>query len=108
MKLKTKNSRMKVKDNEVEIRIAKDTPLSPSMNLINRFKFQRKTMGLNKAWENFIIDFIFEMDNDEAIQGMKDIATLLQTQNVVLICTCTDGAHCHRNLVKRMIENRYL
>jgi len=110
MNINSKSSRMKCNEEEIEINItrSKGSVLSPSWNLLNRFKFQKKTMGLNKAWENFIIDFIFEMDNDESIQAMEDIAKLSLKHNVALICTCVDADHCHRSLVKRMIENRYL
>lgn len=110
MSLKIKSSRMKIKNDEIEINImrSKGSVLSPSWNLLNRFKFQKKHMGLNKAWGNYVIDFIFEMDNDESIKAMKQIAKLSLTQDVVLICSCVDAEHCHRSLVKRMIEQRYL
>lgn len=110
MGINIKSSRMKIGKDEVKIDItrSKSSVLSPSFNLLNRLKFQKKTMGLTKAWENFIIDFIFEMDNDESIQAMEEIATLSLKQNIILVCSCVDAEHCHRSLVKRMIENRYL
>ena len=110
MNINIKSTRMKISQNEVEINIMRSngSVLSPSWNLLNKFKFQKKTMGLNKAWENFIIDFIFEMDNDAAINAMKDIAKISIKQDVALVCSCVDAAHCHRSLIKRMIEQRYL
>ncbi len=110
MNINIKSSRMKISKNEIKIDItrSKGSVLSPSWNLLNRFKFQKKTMGLNKAWENYVIDFIFEMDNDESIKAMEDIAKLSLKQDVALVCSCVDAEHCHRSLVKRMIENRYL
>lgn len=110
MVLNIKSSRMKISKGEFKINItrANGSILAPSFNLLKRFKFQKKTMGLTKAWENFIIDFIFEMDNDESIQAMEDIAKLSLKRDVTLVCSCVDAEHCHRSLVKRMIENRYL
>lgn len=101
---------MKCDNGDIKIYItqSKNSVLAPSWNLLNRFKFQKKAIGMNKAWENYIIDFIFEMDNDASIKAMKDIAELSLKQDVSLICTCVDAGHCHRSLVKRMIENRYL
>ena len=105
-----RNNRMKRKDGELEICITRnvDHPLSPSWMLLNRFKLQKKTLGLKAAWNNYVVDFVFEMDNDVSILHMKKIAELAHTQNVVLTCYCNDEEHCHRSLIKRMIERRFM
>ena len=108
--LKIRSARMKIEDGELEICITRtvDHPLSPSWELLNRFKLQKKTKGLKVAWDNYIIDFIFEMENDVSVLHMKKIAELAETQDVVLTCYCNDQGHCHRSLIKRMIERRFM
>ena len=109
--LKIRSARMKIEDGEVEIRITRGKEnhvLSPSWMLLNRFKLQKKTMGLKTAWDNYIVDFVFEMDNDICIKEMEKIAEMAATKNVVLTCYCSDEEHCHRSLIKRMIERRFM
>jgi uncharacterized protein YeaO (DUF488 family) len=108
--LKIRSARTKRNDGEtvIEITRKKGHVLSPSWTLLNRFKLQKKTLGLKTAWDNYLIDFVFEMDNEQCIKEMARIAELAQTQDVVLTCYCNDEMHCHRSAIKRMIEKRFM
>lgn len=71
--------------------------LSPSWELLNDYKHGK----IN--WDSYEKRFKQEMKNDICIAEMRKIKYLAKNKDVYLICFEKSG-HCHRHVLKKMIE----
>lgn len=56
------------------------------------------------SWEQYEKRFKNEMQNSEQQKAIKEITSLLKKQNVTLLCWEKSDHHCHRRLLKELIE----
>ncbi len=73
--------------------------LAPSYELLMDYKEKR----IN--WNQYVVRYKKEMDNDACRSIMKIIKKLSEVQDVYLVCVCYNkDKRCHRFLLKDMIE----
>lgn len=91
-----------------------DRRLSPSVELLDAFQGKRRERGrvverdlAALPWETYVERFQQEMTGAEASAAIREYARLsLAGQTVTFLCFCADEAHCHRSLVRRLVEAR--
>lgn len=75
--------------------------LGTALPLIRAWKAGRIT------WPELGRKFKAQMAGDpEAQASLKELAARARTETLTLLCGCEDEAHCHRTLLKAMIERR--
>ena len=74
--------------------------LSPSATLIS----EAKAAADPKAWAAFERKFRREMKSPAASQLLDVLALLSHGGNFSLGCYCDDEQHCHRSVLKKLIE----
>ena len=85
-------------EDEVKIRVARPSILSPSKQLLHDYK----EMGI--SWDEYTERFIEEIVNSpNALEKIYKIVELLKTQNVRLICY-EKNPPCHRFILFDMIN----
>lgn len=72
--------------------------LSPSWELLRDYKSEK----IN--WEQYVKRFKQEMNNDRCIAEMRKIKLAANDREVYLICYEKSSYHCHRSILKQMIE----
>jgi len=81
----------------------------------NSFDEWRKELGtapeLIKAWKAGTITwaelskrFKAQMKDHQAQASLQELARRARTERLTLLCGCGDEKHCHRSLLKAMIE----
>lgn len=89
--------------------------LSPFWNTINNFKRETESIGKEAAWENFIPDYLNDINTIGADREIKSIINLVeiydkQNLHVYLACYCNTSKFCHRFLlfdkIDKLIVNR--
>lgn len=73
--------------------------LSPSYELLMDYKNKKIT------WNQYVIRFKKEMDNEACKTEMKRIKDLSKVRDVYLVCVCSNkNKRCHRYILIDMIE----
>jgi uncharacterized protein YeaO (DUF488 family) len=65
--------------------------------------------GAPIGWEEYRRRYLEEMKGDEAREAIDVLAEQVASgKTITLLCSsaCTDGIHCHRFLLKKLIEDR--
>ncbi|VVM89996.1 hypothetical protein PS676_02723 [Pseudomonas fluorescens] len=76
--------------------------LSPSAELVT----EAKAAADEKAWEGFKRKFKAEM-NQPAPSHLLDLLAALSHQTSLSVgCYCEDEAHCHRSVLRELLEAR--
>lgn len=57
-------------------------------------------------WDEYARRYLEEIQNDEAQQALQELTAVAAEGTVTLMCICRDEAHCHRRLLKDLIEHR--
>jgi uncharacterized protein YeaO (DUF488 family) len=79
--------------------------LSPSADLVRAALDAQKT-GDAKAWQNFVRHFRAEMKGSDAARLLDMLAALSHQTDFSLGCYCDDAAHCHRTVLRSLLEER--
>lgn len=83
---------------EVKIRVARPSPLSPSKNLLKDYKEGKIT------WPQYTTRFINEiLSNPRALMKLDEIKELIKNQDVRLLCY-EKNPPCHRFILLDMIK----
>jgi uncharacterized protein YeaO (DUF488 family) len=62
-----------------------------------------KAKGL--SWEKFAKSYRDEFKSEEKKKAFGELKEIIRSNgNVTLLCTCKDTEHCHREIVKEMLE----
>lgn len=80
--------------------------LSPSPALYGKF-LKWKEMGEwneQKFQEEYVPEFIKEMQMETAKQKLRDLYKLGKTKNILLVCYCPVFSLCHRNIVLGILQ----
>ncbi|MHC8367383.1 DUF488 domain-containing protein [Pseudomonas sp. ZT5P21] len=76
--------------------------LSPSAELVA----EAKAAADVKAWEAFRRKFKAEMNHPAASQLLDLLAALSHHTSMAVGCYCEDEAHCHRSVLRELLEAR--
>jgi uncharacterized protein YeaO (DUF488 family) len=96
----------------VRILITTYWPRGISKDKIDRWEKELGTPpDLIKKWKSGSINWpAFSRLYLSAVRLKKDkiqeLADLARQKDITLLCTCRDGEHCHRKLLKEMVENK--
>jgi uncharacterized protein YeaO (DUF488 family) len=61
------------------------------------------------AWEEYRRRYLEEMQGEEQLQLIQEVADLLaEGKQITLLCSsaCEDASHCHRTLLRGLLEER--
>lgn len=73
--------------------------LAPSRELLRRYK------GGSVRWKTFVGAFLGEVrDSDEAQSALRNLRRAARRGGVTLLCFEPDGAHCHRHILRELLE----
>lgn len=76
--------------------------LSPSAELVAEAKAAQDA----RAWEEFRRKFKAEMNQPAASQMLDLLAALSHQTSLAVGCYCEDEAHCHRSVLRELLEAR--
>jgi len=76
--------------------------LSPSAELVAETKSAKDA----KAWASFKRKFKVEMNQPAASQLLDLLAALSRHTSLAIGCYCEDEAHCHRSVLRELLEAR--
>jgi len=85
--------------------------LSPTFDLLESWndikkKFKDGTPEYDKAWDEFIIKFKEQIDNNPIAQmRLRHIKSLSEKNPITLVCYETDNKNCHRRYIKKWMAN---
>jgi len=54
------------------------------------------------SWKDFSEQYLRSIEDDK--DKLKELAKLAESKPVTLLCSCKDEEHCHRSLLKQLIE----
>jgi uncharacterized protein YeaO (DUF488 family) len=74
--------------------------LGPSRELLRDFRDGRI------AWTEFGRRYRAEMKADEHRREIDALAAVAANKNVTIMCVCRSDEHCHRRLLKALVEQR--
>lgn len=81
--------------------------LAPSREL--HAKAYGKVTGIPIVWDKYCLQYFKEMNNKHSQNLIAFLAKVIESgENITLLCSsaCTDENHCHRQLLKKMIEDK--
>jgi uncharacterized protein YeaO (DUF488 family) len=76
--------------------------LAPSESLLK----EALAVSDNKSWQSFKRKFMAEMKLPEAKRDLDLIAALSHQTNFSIGCYCKDESHCHRSILRELLEQR--
>jgi len=79
--------------------------LSPSADLV-KLALDAQAEGDEKAWRDFVKRFRAEMKESDAAHLLDMLAALSHQTNFALGCYCEDEVHCHRSVLRALLEER--
>ena len=78
------------------------TVLSPNKEMKDRWMHSKKT---EKDWQLYESDFNVWINRQESRAMIEQLATRSSNGEIInLLCYCRQGQHCHRGIVKTLIE----
>ena len=80
--------------------------LSPSQNLFFKH-LDWKKQGIwdkDKFDKEFAPQFLQEMLQPEPLAKLQELAELVKTQDILIVCYCGDESLCHRKLIRQIID----
>jgi uncharacterized protein YeaO (DUF488 family) len=77
--------------------------LSPQRKTKNKWLKSKQT---EKDWKIYLDEFYPQMKTSEAISAMKALSGRVRKgETITLICYCKPEVHCHRYIIKNLIES---
>ncbi len=74
--------------------------LAPSRELIQWYRADQP----GKRWEQFTKRYKREMQRTDSHQAIELLARLAERTPISIGCTCDDETHCHRSVLRKLIE----
>jgi uncharacterized protein YeaO (DUF488 family) len=77
--------------------------LGPRYDTLNRWKTGEKT---ERDWKRYEKEFLPQMKEKQAVEAIEGLRqrTNKKSETITLLCYCPEGQHCHRHIIKSMIE----
>ncbi|CAJ0687210.1 hypothetical protein LMG18102_00733 [Ralstonia mannitolilytica] len=79
--------------------------LSPSPELVKQAQAAQAAHD-EKAWQAFVRHFRAEMRNGDAAHLLDMLAALSHQTHLSIGCYCEDEAHCHRSVLRVLLQER--
>jgi uncharacterized protein YeaO (DUF488 family) len=76
--------------------------LSPSVDLMARAQAAQTP----QQWSKFVREFRAEMNKPDNARSLDLLAALSATSDFALGCYCEDESHCHRSVLRQLLEER--
>ena len=76
--------------------------LAPSEALLK----QALSADSERAWRAFVRRYRMEMKRPEAARLLELLAALSRHANFSVGCYCADEAHCHRSVLRELLQDR--
>jgi len=65
----------------------------------------KKWKGKELSWDKFVKGYRDEFKSEEKKKAFGELKEIIRSNgNVTLLCTCKDTEHCHREVLKEMLE----
>lgn len=76
--------------------------LSPEEDTLNKWDDSKKT---EEDWKRYRVKFVPQMKSSEAANKIEELRHRSKSGEIItLLCYCESGEHCHRYIVKSLIE----
>ena len=76
-----------------------DKGLAPSLELLNDYR-----RGL-VSWDEYTRRYLWEMANRlDSIEAVASLRHRVLNETITLLCSCVDPDHCHRILLRDLVE----
>lgn len=77
--------------------------LSPQSKTLDRWLHSKKT---EQDWKIYLIEFESQMKASEPVAAINKLCQRVKNgETITLICFCKPGEHCHRYIIKSLIES---
>ena len=78
--------------------------LSPDPDTLRKWKLSKKT---EEDWKRIEEKFLPQMKDLAAMEAIAELRQRSSSgETITLLCYCKEGEHCHRYLIKSLIEDR--
>ncbi len=65
----------------------------------------KKWKGKELGWEKFVKSYRDEFESEEKKKAYEELKEIIRTHgNVTILCACKAAEHCHREILKEMLE----
>lgn len=76
--------------------------LSPEEDTLNKWEDSKRT---EEDWKRYSVKFYPQMKESKAVDKIEELRQRSKKGEIItLLCYCEKGEHCHRYIVKSMIE----
>ena len=77
--------------------------LSPHLDTKNKWFASKKTEA---DWKRYEEEFFPQMKEIKAVEAIEALRQRVKKkgETITLLCYCKEGEHCHRDIIKSMIE----
>lgn len=76
--------------------------LSPEEDTLNKWDDSRKT---EEDWKRYRVKFVPQMKGSKVVNKIDELRNRSKNGEIItLLCYCEPGEHCHRYIVKSLIE----
>jgi uncharacterized protein YeaO (DUF488 family) len=76
--------------------------LSPDPDTLRKWKHSKKTEG---DWKRIEEKFLAQMKDLAAMEAIAELRRRSSSgETLTLLCYCKEGEHCHRHIIKSLIE----
>jgi uncharacterized protein YeaO (DUF488 family) len=77
--------------------------LSPDRDTLHKWKHSKKT---EEDWKTFEEKFLPQMKDLAAMEAITELRSRSSSgETITLLCFCKKGEHCHRYIIKSLIED---
>jgi uncharacterized protein YeaO (DUF488 family) len=81
--------------------------LSPASQLFYSYLNAAKMGDWNAEWfaEHYVPNFLRQMKSDAAQEKLSELVVRSQSEDIALVCFCSDESLCHRSIVGGILYN---
>ena len=78
--------------------------LSPLRGTLSKWKKSKQT---EEDWKRYRVKFVPQMKESKAVNKIEELRQRSKKgETITLLCYCEKGKHCHRYIIKSLIENQ--
>ncbi len=77
--------------------------LAPKGDTLNKWEDSKRT---EEDWKRYTVMFYPQMKESESVDRIEELRQRSNNgETITLLCYCEKGEHCHRYIIKSMIDN---
>lgn len=77
--------------------------LAPKEDTLNKWEDSKRT---EEDWKRYTVMFYPQMKESESVDRIEELRQRSNNgETITLLCYCEKGEHCHRYIIKSMIDN---